>query len=156
MTSRSRYFVSLSTKEYATLYGLSERSVRRRAESLGARKGARGKWHIPVAATEYARKTGKSVKSVRKTAITLPQFQATNQGTLKAQAERQLATLLANAPTQKRVNPNTVHKRIQHASPSQARRVINLTPAQIAQLIQGDMFNDDWMGDDDLSILLYR
>jgi len=149
----TRYFVPIGTVEYAKIHGISVRAARRHATSLpGAIKSTGSRWVIPVPASTYARLTGVSPKSARRRGIAAESPTAATsglQGTLRQRAEAALLALHLSRQTKKPVNPNTVHERMRHAYRKQQQTLLIL-PALPA------VNDDDWLGNDNESILFYH
>ncbi len=145
----SRVYVPVTTREYARIYGVSERTARRRiTESEGSfRTGTRLRALVP--ATEYARRTHTSVKRVRARNDTVrgPDPLQLAFG-LTTPTLRQQATEARYAQVQaaRHVSVDTIYSRMGHASTRQKTMIIN----------GSDPFDEDMDGDDEIPLGYYH
>lgn len=158
MATRLRVFVPVGTSEYAKLWGISQRTARRRLAAMpGAVKIGTG-WKAPVAATTYAQRKGISAKAARAKGIraATPNDAGLQVGLpahkkLKADAKQHLNKLGSGRP---RFNPHTVDNRLDHATDIQLRKAKKLREDEWVSLIQNP--TGDWMGNDGVNILYYH
>lgn len=158
MATRLRVFVPVGTTEYAKLWGVSQRTARRRLAAMpGAVKVGTG-WKVPVLATDYAKRKGISAKAARSKGLRAAtpndaglQISGPVHKKLKTEAASHIGKLGAQRP---RFNPGTVDKRLDHASDTQLRKAKKLREDEWISLIQNP--TGDWMGNDGLNILYYH
>lgn len=153
MAKPLRVFVPIGTTEYIKLYGVPERTARRRIAAMpGAFKTPKG-WRAPLPATAYARLKGISASTARRRGIRAATPDDA-QLTLKYGSRQQLEhTALAKLNTFK---PGVARpERIAHATPEQLTRVANLTRESWLEALRGED-GGDWEGDDEENILYYH
>ena len=171
MPARTRVYVPIGTKEYSRLWGVSERTARRRLAALpGAVKTGRG-WKVPILATDVAKQSGKSVRSIRAKGI---RAATANDASLlvglpprKVLQKEALDNLTNLTSGRVRQNKNYIQERITKASPKQLDKGRKLTDKEWRAILAGKdkngiafggkgYTNPDWEGSDGVSILYYH
>lgn len=151
--SRNRVYVPVSTSEYARIYGVSARTARRRIAAMPGAVRSATKWTAPIPAKEYAQQAGISVATARRRGISvtgLPQFaaQVASPPSLRTKATQHWAQITGTRGQQ---SVTTIEKRLRHASKRQLGAVQNLQSFDDVEID-----DDEWQGDDGVSILYYH
>jgi hypothetical protein len=165
----SRVYIPVSTREYAQIHGISERTARRRIAKADGAVKVGSRWKVPEPASTVAKLRGTSVTSIRKSKDAL---RAQNPKDLKdvirqrvqnfgnrsaSRAEAHYLDLLAKAKDARPANADAIRERLKHASPSQLARLNRKKdlPATKAER-QEEQQEEEWEGDDGESILRYH
>ena len=162
MATQLRVFVPLGTAEYARLWGVSQRTARRRLAKLPGATKIGTQWRAPIYATEYAKRRGISVKTARKKGIraATPQdaLDVISHEASKKLRDRAYDHLNRIASKNPRYTAKTVEERIKHADTAQLRAIVKLTQSDWAEIVADAewMHSLDWLGDDGLSLLYYH
>ena len=170
MAARIRVFIPVGTKEYAELRGVSQRTARRRMQTLPGSVRTGTGWKAPILATEYAKRKGVPVARVRKnglraaTPLDLPDLIA-GKKTLTTKAYANLKRLTGSRA---RTDLRTIKERLAHASGPQLAKVGRLSGPQWEKVVTAKdgngrpfgnpqyMGGSEWEGDDGVSILYYH
>ena len=165
-----RVFVPIGTAEYAKLWGVSQRTARRRLAAMPGATKVGTRWLAPVYATEYAKRSGVSVKTARRKGIraatatdALDVIAHEASKKLRDRGAEHLLALVKKLPPVRdkgraRFREAKIRERMQHASEKQIRAVIRLTNTEWLEITADpDWIEDmDWLGDDGISILYYH
>jgi hypothetical protein len=165
----SRVYIPVSTREYAQIHGISERTARRRIAKADGAVKVGSRWKVPEPASTVAKHRGTSVSSVRKSKDAL---RAQNPNDLKdvirqrvqnfgsrsrTRAAAHYLDLLAKAKTARPANAEAVAERFKHASPAQNARVSRMTNVPATKEEWQELLDDDdFIGDDGESIVRYH
>lgn len=149
----TRYFNLISTREYAELHGISVRAAQRAVAKIdGAVKSTGNRWVIPIPSTQYAKLKGISADKARRIGVKGDSADAVTsgvKGTLKQRAAQHYYQLLIQGSTNKPPDFARIEQRLAHARRTQLIHIEALTT-------QPDLFDDEWLGDDNLSVLFYH
>lgn len=150
----TQYYNLIGTREYATIHNVSIRTAQRLISKLpGAVKSTGNKWVAPIPSTQYAKALNVSAKTARRRGekASSPTDATKNlQGTLRQRAAIAWYQYLVGAGTRKPPAYSTIENRFGHADRKQLQTVLNTPP------LASDANDDEWLGDDNLSILFYH
>ena len=162
MAIRLKVYVPVGTTEYAKLWGISQRTARRRLAAMPGAVKIGTRWTVPIPATTYARHKGISPTTARRKGIRaatpIDARDVLSHEASKKTKARALATAKRHAHSRPRYRAVGIEERLEHATPRQLSRLANLKADEWDEITADDdwMHSDDWLGDDGYSILYYH